>query len=323
MTRWIYNKYNSGGPQLSALHPMKSNTFQIVRIVWVFLLLTSLTGCAENPNMATKVIPTTAGISTVSPSPTKQISKTPTPSPSPTISFTPTLYKSPTITASSTSTPLPSLTPLPTSSNPQAIIDQYYEANGNCKLPCWWGITPGKTTLEELRQFSRYLSIGNESNLDSDQEYEVVISSPGHRYEQPGFTLFKIKNDIVQEITITADIAAWGGFISSNMLHEYGQPDAIYYSPANPHIFLFYQQKRILAVYQLGHVKIGDGTTLCFMGFTYIITWAEEEIWSKDRIRAEFPINTLESHLETTDPQFQEYLARLQAGDDYLCSKLY
>ncbi|MBW8012722.1 MAG: hypothetical protein FVQ83_16010 [Chloroflexi bacterium] len=73
---------------------------------------------------------------------------TSTPSPSPTTSPTSTL----TATAPPMGTFTLTLTPQPTLSEEeieQKLI-QYYETNGNCELPCFWGIIPGETTLQEV-----------------------------------------------------------------------------------------------------------------------------------------------------------------------------
>jgi len=298
---------------------MKTFNFLITLISSVFILF-YVVGCVGNPNRKTNVISTTVKLNNVSPSPTTKIINTLNPLPSLTIPLTPTLYFSPTIISSSTPTSLPSLTPLPTSSNPQAIIDRLYETNGDCKLPCWWGIIPGKTTLEQFRQFFEYLSI-NIENV-SDLTFSVAVFSPGRIREALAFSMIKTKNDIVQEIQITSDMAAWGGFIPSIVLREYGQPDTIYYSPNHPHIFLFYQQQHFLAVYQLTNWKIGNGTSLCFLGISDIYTWSEEETWSKERISAKYDVGVLETYSETADPQFEAYYARLMTGDDYLCSQI-
>ena len=34
----------------------------------------------------------------------------------------------------------------------QKLVQELLENNGGCKLPCWWGFTPGKTTWVEARQ---------------------------------------------------------------------------------------------------------------------------------------------------------------------------
>jgi hypothetical protein len=118
-----------------------------------------------------------AAVATPSTSPTPtEISRTPSPTstPSHTVSPTKTRWFVPTVlwTPPPTWTPNPNVppqritpptplpgwpptwTPLPTYSFEQAryIVMDLYEHNP-CKLPCWWGITPGKTDWREAWQF--------------------------------------------------------------------------------------------------------------------------------------------------------------------------
>ncbi len=39
----------------------------------------------------------------------------------------------------------PSVTTLPTG-EAQKMVQELLENNAGCRLPCWWGIVPGKTT---------------------------------------------------------------------------------------------------------------------------------------------------------------------------------
>ena len=52
--------------------------------------------------------------------------------------------------------PIVSLTPSPTSyprlsrEEAKPRIIEMLQTNAGCRLPCWWGITPGKTRWEEV-----------------------------------------------------------------------------------------------------------------------------------------------------------------------------
>ena len=58
-----------------------------------------------------------------------------------------------TSTITPTPTLLPTSTPWPTLSPEEAekMVLGLFENNGGCELPCWWGITPGVTTLQEAQ----------------------------------------------------------------------------------------------------------------------------------------------------------------------------
>ena len=88
----------------------------------------------------TTVIPTgTPELANIALTPTIEIPVLPTP--------TITLTKTPEPTSEITSTP----------NHIRAKFMKLYSTNGNCSLPCWWGIIPGKTTLNEVHQlFAEY-----------------------------------------------------------------------------------------------------------------------------------------------------------------------
>jgi hypothetical protein len=56
----------------------------------------------------------------------------------------------------------PSLTPIPTLAGEYAKSKVAYllETNGNCSLPCWWGITPGRTTWSEAEHYMATFALG-------------------------------------------------------------------------------------------------------------------------------------------------------------------
>ena len=50
-------------------------------------------------------------------------------------------------------TPTPTFIPTLSVKDKQQLLSNIFETNGNCDLPCYWGITPGVTTWEEAAQF--------------------------------------------------------------------------------------------------------------------------------------------------------------------------
>lgn len=64
-------------------------------------------------------------------------------------------------TAAETPTVIPSLffTPLPTLAveEQENYIKGFLETNTDCRLPCWWGVTPGKTSWQETESLLRHL----------------------------------------------------------------------------------------------------------------------------------------------------------------------
>ena len=93
---------------------------------------------------------------------------------------TPTLTITSTQTQTLTQTHIATLSflPLPTL-NPeeeQATILTLLKSNNGCDLPCWWGITPGKTTKLDTEQILRGLNL---NFLEYIPQQLVGVDLPG------------------------------------------------------------------------------------------------------------------------------------------------
>jgi len=76
---------------------------------------------------------------------------TATPTITPSATFAPTIQVTPTFPfpmGTEVSWPEPALS----ASDWQARYDQMMQTNSGCQLPCWWGITPGETTIQEAQE---------------------------------------------------------------------------------------------------------------------------------------------------------------------------
>lgn len=130
---------------------MKYHRLNLIYLVSLYAIC--LVGCTMIPSTrSTEVLPSTSRVTELatSPHPTPII-HTPVPTP-----------VSPICT--------PAASPVPTLTVDEALtfIRQMQVTNGGCELPCWWGITPGKTTWEETQQVFALL-----------REYKSVRSSIG------------------------------------------------------------------------------------------------------------------------------------------------
>ena len=194
----------------------------------------------------------------------------------PTINQTSTQVPSQTPTATS----IPTWTPLPTLEPTAALlyVENLLQNNGGCRLPCWWGITPGKTTWMEGRQFleSFALLLGISGNPNNNGYASFKIPYP----EDMGSIShgYGIKDGDINEI-----IDLYNGNLTTNynlveMLNTYGQPDNIlisaYYEPRYSEymveVAIFYIQQGILVIYNDNEVRtIGDKIQVCPQKATY------------------------------------------------------
>jgi hypothetical protein len=140
----------------------------------LFCLLILLTGCAsyvENSQSATKesVQPSKTLLEMPEQKTSTAVpSKTNTKTNSTTATLTPTIRSTNTLEPTEIITPLfPTWTPLPTlnAENVKQLLADLLGNNAGCRLPCFWGITPGKTTWQEastfLESFTMLLGINN------------------------------------------------------------------------------------------------------------------------------------------------------------------
>ncbi len=195
--------YKDGGP-------LKT---KIILILFVVLI----GSCTVNPSSATipPVVDRSASVAiTVTPSATYLQAATPRPTPKFTTETLPTVQV------------LPTRTPQPTLDSLEAekTVVEYLQSNGGCKLPCWWGISPGETTLEEAEILLE--SIGQVKKSDEG-------NSLGYQYQVPNYPegFFILSNlyseqGKVKEIFVYAN-GTGESFSLSKLLTNYGKPDDV------------------------------------------------------------------------------------------------
>ena len=165
-------------------------------------------------------------------------------------------------TAILTWTPLPVLPTLSPGDAETMILD-LIDNNGNCFLPCWWGITPGVTPWNQASQFlATFMSIRGPSlqtigNLIHESYW--IRFSDGEKYYS--FDIVVV-NSIVHEIGARYEITI--GHQLNRLLENNGQPDETWLAimpdtPGGPWFFLvlYYQEQGILAQYNGSAIDFG------------------------------------------------------------------
>jgi hypothetical protein len=198
-------------------------------------------------------------------------------------------------------TPIPSIWPLfPTMNreDSQSLLNDLLANNAGCRLPCFWGITPGKTTYESvlnfLKTFTMILGVtdapGNIRILYSQIPFTEHLGTVDHSY------IFK--NNVVDEIqAYNYDLAP--AFYMPAFLETYGQPKEVWISTyreeeqnSRPFLVdLFYPDQGILMEYSGGKITdLGDRLQNCLeeMNSPFIYLWAPDQEMTFDEAKKRF-----------------------------------
>lgn len=172
----------------------------------------------------------------------------------------------------------------------QNRINELITTNAGCNLPCWWGITPGLTTLSETDRLMRELGA-----FGSALRNQGVRLPDGSALHEVGFDLanpresisiqFGEKNDIVQSLHIdisafagnqedALDFRYWDNYSLNQIFEKYGKPDRVWLKntpfvieppPSDMALyglFVFYDNLKFLLIYS-GIAKIEDPIFIC------------------------------------------------------------
>lgn len=235
----------------------------------------------ETPLSAT---PTFSPIA-VLPSSPEPPTRTPTPSPIPA-----------TRTPYPTRTPRPTLAPTLTADEERAFVVEMLETNGGCELPCWWGITPGETDWQAVKdQFGLYYGRGNNTQPDGT----VYHSGPtyglslGRIFDYYIAHTFVEKDGIVQSIEVSSEFLSgssdqfaqdWARYSLNQILIHHGTPSRIAISPATMegeyyYLYIFYDELGIGIRYVMGPtLKTDSSIRICF-SFVHITLWLQSPEW--------------------------------------------
>jgi hypothetical protein len=220
---------------------MKS-IFSFIRLLWIGVTLSLLSGCISPMYTPTQVLTITLG-PTESPVPLSTQPNPLTPLPTPIVTELSPEATQTIVDTSTISPPAPSVTLAPTlnANERQNTFIELLRTNAGCKLPCWWGVVPGKTTWSQTEQLLSHMGVKIFSFPMSDG---AILKSPGDFYfedEVHNDFGFFVQNDIVESIHIrgegysnsTGFQSAWEQYSPFQVMNDYGPPDRVWmYSDA-------------------------------------------------------------------------------------------
>ena len=233
-------------------------------VSWI-LLGCLLASCNADPSAPTAIEPVASKTFV----PLVRLTDTPFPTETPTVTITPTQIPF--------ETPEASLTPLPTSNEPIVAIWRLLSNNGGCRLPCFWGITPGATTVDEFHQFVNQFPKEAEG-LSHEQGFYTFYYVAPLNTDAASPVIFFDDGSMIQGIGIKLE-TAYLSFPLTRLLSEYGMPDQVLIGESD--LFVLYEKQRIVGQYGLSSDQPGY---LCLdpKHVVGIITWADGKDWLSD-----------------------------------------
>ncbi len=145
----------------------------------------------------------------------------------------------------------------------QKLVQDLLENNAGCRLPCWWGIQPGKTTWNEARQILERVSSYTTPKIESNTFYNASAKIyPPYPNDPAKYieTNFRVENGVVRYISIyNEDLTP--NYHLSKFLENYGVPTEIWIRTFPQEdmgfqpflIDIFYQDSGVLVEYGTGH----------------------------------------------------------------------
>jgi hypothetical protein len=214
--------------------------------------------------------------------------ETETATPVPTSSLVPSLLLS--------VTPLPTLSP----NEHENLIIELLSNNSGCKLPCWWGISPGKTSWDEVWRVLSQFDPEPYARSTYAKEYPsggqvvnflIPVSESISASYSINITL-RITN-IVHTISIYP-IERANNFRLPRFLADYGKPSEVWIHtyrsylggipPAD--VLFFYPEKGILARYSTSLTQLNesqDTANICLDSTPSLHLWSPDEIIDFDQ----------------------------------------
>jgi hypothetical protein len=120
-------------------------------------------------------------------------------------------------------------TPTMTTDESKKLVRDLLENNAGCRLPCWWGITPGKTRWSEARQILKKVSLFMSQPESAESFYVDLHVQLPYPYTFAKYMehSYHVEKGIVDCIDVyNFDVAP--NYSLPNLLKSYGQPNEVW-----------------------------------------------------------------------------------------------
>ncbi len=154
--------------------------------------------------------------------------------------------------------------------------------NGNCELPCWWGVIPGQSDWHSVRE--RFIAYGG-------FYFDLFFSESVRSYYL--LNEFAEEDGVIQSIEVNSEFQGYGGgeavykqfvqdwarYSLAQVLTRYGVPSQVAVSPATMEgdyyrLYVFYHDLGIGIRYCGPVLKTEESAHICF-SFEHITLWLQ------------------------------------------------
>ena len=190
---------------------------------------------------------------------------------------TATFSGSPTATQESTSTITTVITstigPTYPPDQAESLVEELLKTNAGCKLPCWWGFTPGITEWQEARGFLARIARGINELLPPEGTYQVVdviLPLPDEISHYGLLHIYRIRDGVIDMIEVNP--GQFEIYSVSSILTTYGVPSEVriwtfreaFRDFFTFDLFLFYPDQGIVVRYSTDAKKDENLVQGCF-----------------------------------------------------------
>jgi hypothetical protein len=251
-----------------------------------------------------------------------------------------------------TRTPRPRRAPPLTAEEEQALVLGLLQDNGGCRLPCWWGFTPGVTAWYTADTF--FASHGKRVQRHKGSQ----MTNYGVDFDIPQYSLqiyqdYFVADDTIDIISIRAVPAERNGeivygnvqfaenlepYLLSQMLAVYGQPSQSFlktYSSDLPgwlpfSLLLFYPEQGILVEYngpigeegkRYGPIEEGEMIRICpWRSEINLWLWSPERAMTIGRVTGDYiDVSDYRSLEEVTGMSIEQFYQTFSQPDNQTC----
>lgn len=270
-------------------------------------------------------------------------SSTPALSPRPTLFPTASSTVAPPTAQPSATTPLPTPTSLQTTmtvapspattlsaDEAQTRVLALLKDNGGCRLPCWWGTTPGSTKWQEVESLLQPLS---RKIYSARGAHEVWIPAP---YQPPSAwplrLIYRTNDSLITKIDV--ELTSEFSFGLSEILSAYGVPSEVWlstYAQAREdlpfHILLVYFEEGFAIEYGAAATEAEDVVVGCPLQderqTPFLFLWEPGDISTTEGVLRESSLYDAEQRYlplsEATSVNVEDFYEAFRRGDNSQC----